>query len=53
MIEVFNEFIQNSYVMDKNMYGLMNLGIVAGMGVTLGLVTEVVLRLLGVKDGAH
>lgn len=53
MIESFNEFTKVLYASDKSMYGLMTLGIMAGMGITLGLLTEVVLRLLGVKGGAH
>ncbi len=53
MIDTLNEFVKTLYVSDKNMYGLVTLGIMAGMGITLGLITELVLRLLGVKGGAH
>ncbi|MCL6610741.1 MAG: MFS transporter [Peptococcaceae bacterium] len=53
MIEMFNEYVKTLYAADKNMYGLITLGIMAGMGISLGLITELVLRLLGVKGGAH
>lgn len=53
MIEIFNEYVKTIYTADKNMYGLITLGLMAGMGVSLGLLTELVLRLLGVKGGAH
>jgi hypothetical protein len=53
MIEAFNEYTKVIYATDKNMYGLVTLGIMAAMGITLGVLTELVLRLLGVKGGAH
>ncbi|MFZ5647259.1 MAG: MFS transporter [Bacillota bacterium] len=53
MLESLNEYVKVLYAGDKNMYGLVTLGIMAGMGVTLGLLTELVLRILGVKGGAH
>lgn len=54
MMEALNEYMKVLYATDKNMYGLVTLGIMAGMGISLGLLTELVLRLLGVKGGgAH
>lgn len=53
MIETLNEFVKNLFTTDKNMFGLVTLGIMAGMGISLGLTTELVLRLLGIKGGAH
>lgn len=53
MIDTLNEFVKNLYFTDKNMFGLVTLGIMAGMGITLGLLTELVLRIMGVKGGAH
>ena len=53
MLETLNEFVKTAFAADKNMFGLITLGIMAGMGISLGLITEVVLRLLGVKGGAY
>lgn len=53
MFETLNEFVKTLYASDKNMFGLITLAIMAGMGISLGLITEFVLRLLGVKGGAH
>lgn len=53
MLETISEYVKNIYTTDKNLYGLVSLGIMAGMGVSLGLLTELILRVLGVKGGAH
>jgi hypothetical protein len=53
MLETFSEYIKTIFTTDKNMFGLVTLGIMAAMGISLGLVTEVVLRVLGVKGGGH
>ncbi|MFZ5631901.1 MAG: MFS transporter [Bacillota bacterium] len=53
MLETLGEYVKTLYGADKNLYGLVSLGIMAGMGVSLGLLTELVLRILGIKGGAH
>ena len=53
MIENLNEYVKVLYATDKNMFGLVTLGIMAGMGIALGLTTELILRILGVKGGTH
>ncbi|MCL5056679.1 MAG: MFS transporter [Actinobacteria bacterium] len=53
MIENLNEYVKVLYATDKSMLGLVTVGIMAGMGIGLGLITELVLRILGVKGGVH
>lgn len=53
MLESLNEYVKVLYASDKNMFGIVTLGIMAGMGIGLGLITELVLRILGVKGGTH
>lgn len=53
MLEIFNEFIRTIYNDDKTTYGLLTLGIMAGLGSTISIATELILRILGIKGGAH
>lgn len=53
MLETFSEAVKKLYDTDRNLYGLATLGIIAGMGISLGLITEAALWLLGIKGGTH
>ena len=49
MFESLNEYIVALYHLHKAQYGLIVVTLMAVVGISVGLTTEVVLRLLGIR----
>ncbi|GAB6181590.1 hypothetical protein JCM14036_29090 [Desulfotomaculum defluvii] len=49
MIDAINEYIIAIYQMNKAQYGLIVVTLMSVVGVWVGLFTEIILRVLGIK----
>lgn len=49
MIEAINEYIIAIYQINKAQYGLIVVTLMSLIGVWVGLLTEIILRILGIK----
>lgn len=49
MIESLNEYIVAIYNLNKAQYGLIVVALMSVVGVSVGLFTEIVLRMFGIK----
>jgi hypothetical protein len=49
MLESINEYITAIYYYHKAEYGLIVVALMSAVGVSVGLITEIILRLIGVK----
>lgn len=49
IIDVLNEYIVAIYQLHKAQYGLIVVTLMAVVGVSVGLFTEIILRLFGIK----
>ncbi|AEF93685.1 hypothetical protein Desca_0805 [Desulfotomaculum nigrificans CO-1-SRB] len=52
MMDSLNEYIVAIYNINTAQYGLLVVGLVAVVGVSVGLFTEIILRFLGIR-GDH